>query len=157
MARIKRVLSILLFAVGVLVVFAGLNGAVGFSTVGILSSATAIAALLYSGAVWFGGAASAGPPASETILVYDRSLRLVSGGRRGQMLSTCFPASVRGQLESRCLEALAGSGSRFSFGAGEARQDLDAVPVRSADGMIVYGLLITTAENTHDTPNHANV
>jgi hypothetical protein len=146
MGSVRPALSIVLLVAGVIFVFAGLNAAVGFSAVGIVSSIGAIAALLYSGAVWFGGRGP-DPPGPEKVFVYDQSLKLASGSRRGQAVSSCFPASVRAELESRCLDALAGHGARFSCASGSDHLAFDAVPVRSADGRIVYGLLITAAEN----------
>ena len=157
MAPVRRALSIVLLASGVILVFAGVNVAVGFSVAGVLSSAAAVAALLYSGAVWFGPRPAGGPPTPETVFVYDRLLNLVSGSRRGASLTSCFPVSVRADLENRCLAALAGTGARFSCGSGSARFDFDAVPVRSADGMIVYGLLIASAESAQPAINPAAV
>ena len=51
----RRVASAILFVGGVAVIFFGLSSALGFSVTGLVASAAAIAALLYAGAVWFGG------------------------------------------------------------------------------------------------------
>ena len=155
MAQAKRILSLLLLATGVLLVFAGVTAAVGFSLSGIIASAAAIAALLYSGAVWFGGSQRSDPERLETVFVYDRSLLVASGARRGYPITSCFPASVRADLEARCRAALAGDGARFSCTNGTARVDFDAVPVRTADGVIVYGLLMTAEKSAPPVVNAA--
>jgi hypothetical protein len=157
MAYAKRALSIVLLAAGVVLVFAGLNLAVGFSPIGVISSAAAVAALLYSGAVWFGSAPPAESQAQETIFVYDRSLRIASGMRRGHPITSCVPAGMRADVEARCVAALSGASARFSCANGMSNVDFDAVPVRAADGMIVYGLLITAAKNAQPAINAAGV
>jgi hypothetical protein len=151
MSRAKRAISLCLLAAGVLLVFTGVNTAVGFSAIGVVSSAAAVAALLYSGAVWFGAPARHHPPGVDSIVVFDRSLRVAAGALRGVRLTACFPPAARTALEARCREALAGNGARFSCGSGRERLEFDAVPVRAADGTIVYGLLLSDVRITSTT------
>jgi hypothetical protein len=148
MSRAKRAISLCLLAAGVILVFAGVNSAVGFSAIGVIASAAAVAALLYSGAVWFGTADRRQPPGRDSIFVFDRTLRVAHGALRGAHLTACFPPPARAALEARCREALAGTGARFSYEAGGERLDFDAVPVRAADGTIVYGLLMSDVRIT---------
>ena len=148
MIRAKRALSLALLAAGILLVFSGVISAVGFSTLGVVSSAAAVAALLYSGAVWFGSPPRRDPPFRDPVVVFDRSLRVASGALRGVPVASCFPAPARADLEAHCRAALAGNRAHFSCASGEERLDFDAVPVRSADGHIVYGLLMRDVKIT---------
>ncbi len=153
----KRAISLLLLIAGVVLVFSGLNAAVGFSTLGVLSSAAAVAALLYSGAVWFTAPPPNDPPGADPILVFDRSLRVASGARRGVHVAACFPPPVRAAVEAHCREALAGNRAQFSCAAGRERLDFDAVPVRTAEGIVVYGLLMRDEKITSAAPGAAGV
>ena len=56
--RTKRLLSSLLMAAGIVLVFYGFNAALGFTIVGMFASLAAITALLYAGGVLFGSAAA---------------------------------------------------------------------------------------------------
>lgn len=145
MSRLGRPLSLVCLAGGVILVFFGLSTAVGFSAGGVFASAAAIAALMYSGAVWFG----APPPSSchgrDRVYVFDRSLREVCGPRRGQPVSAAFPIADRATLEGECWAALAGEGARFTCGAGPSKSQFDVLPVRTIDGAISYGILIDVA------------
>lgn len=142
MPHVRRTVSVVLFAAGVILVFFGLNAAVGLSAAGIFASAAAVITLLYSGAVWFGSRPSA-PPAIDCVIVFDRSLREACGVRRGQPITASFPVAERAALEDECWAALAGEGGRFS--AGDGRSQFDVLPVRTADGAITYGILIDVA------------
>jgi hypothetical protein len=148
MSRVTRALSLVLLAAGSVFVFAGLNLAIGWSTFGIISTAAVVAALLYTGAVWFGSPVRPDAPALDTVVVFDQTLRVASGALRGVTLTSCFPPSVRKDLETHCTAALGGVGARFSCVAGGERLQFDAVPVRAADGRIVYGLLMSDVKVT---------
>ena len=70
MTDIKRLASSVLLGLGVLLVFFGLNAALGFTRGGAIASLAVIGALLYSGAVWFAPPRAAGsqrlpPPSSR--------------------------------------------------------------------------------------------
>src|SRR5687767_3266282 len=104
----KRVLSIALLVTGVVLVFAGLTRSVGVSVLGITASLAAVIALLYSGAIWFGGRAADTSVTPETIFVFDRTLRLVSGSNRGVPLTACLPVAWSADLERQCAAALSG-------------------------------------------------
>ena len=156
MSRVTRALSLILLAAGVVFVFAGVNLAVGWSTIGVVSSTAAVAALLYSGAIWFGSPARRDPPALDTVVVFDRSLRVASGALRGTSLTSCFPSSVRADMEAHCVAALGGVAARFTCASGTERLHFDAVPVRASDGTIVYGLLMGGVKLTSPAENPAS-
>ena len=148
MSRVTRALSLVLLAAGIIFVFAGFNLAIGWSTLGVITTAAVVAALLYTGAIWFGSPVPRDPPALDTVVVFDQSLRVASGALRGVALTSCFPPSVRGELETHCAAAFGGVGARFSCVSDGQRLQFDAVPVRAADGRIVYGLLMADVKVT---------
>jgi hypothetical protein len=141
-----RLVSTALLALGVLMVFAGLTRAFGFTLVGIVATIAAIAALLYVGGVWFGAPAAAPPAAAAAtpLLVFDRDRRVVSGPTVGQPLSLQFPEILRAEIEQRCRMALAGTATRFPCLHNGRMVVFDAIPVRTADGTIVYGILLSS-------------
>ena len=157
MSRVSRALSLVLLAAGVIFVFTGVNLAVGWSAIGVVATTAAVAALLYSGAIWFGSPARRDPPSLEHIVVFDRSLRVASGALRGVNLTACLPSSIRADVETHCVAALGGEGARFSCGSGSDRRQFDAVPVRAADGSIVYGLLMSDVKVTSPSGSAAPV
>ena len=61
-----RMLSNVLFLGGLALVFVGITSAIGVSVAGVLATAAAVAALLYAGAVWFGGAVASKKTPSAT-------------------------------------------------------------------------------------------
>ena len=133
-----RIGSYVLLAGGVLLVFAGLASALGFSASGMVASGAAIAALLYAGGVWFGPA----PRADVSVVLYTPQLTVAAGPLSGRGLVDLFPAASRREIEAHCRAALAGESQRF---AGAEGQTFEASPVRSAEGAIVYGVLIAGA------------
>src|SRR4051794_37189707 len=132
-----RVGSFVLLAGGVVLVFAGLTSALGMSWSGIVASAAAIAALLYAGGVWFGGRG-----ADASVLLFTPRLTVAAGPLAGRTLVDLFPAGSRSQIESHCRAALSGQSQRFVCGDAQA---FEAAPVRSADGTVLYGILISGA------------
>ena len=52
--RTKRLISSLLMAAGIVLVFYGFNSALGFTVIGMIASVAAIVSLLYAGGVLFG-------------------------------------------------------------------------------------------------------
>ena len=143
MGLVKRVVSSLLLASGIVLVFAGLSNALGFSPTGILASVAAIAALLYAGGVWFGGSpAQLTTPGADTVLVFDRLLQIVSGPGTGTSLLAQFPAPIRPELEMRCRMALAGQHTHFSCEHAGARMSFDISPVQSISGIVLYGIVV---------------
>lgn len=145
MSRLGRPFSLICLAGGVILVFFGLSTSLGFSAGGVIASAAAIAALMYSGAVWFGAQPPSSCPDRDRVVVFDRSLREVCGPRRGQLVSAAFPIADRATLEGECWAALAGEGARFTCGPGESKSQFDVLPVRTIDGAISYGILIDVA------------
>jgi hypothetical protein len=142
---VKRLASSVLLAGGIVFVFAGLSAALGSTAAGMMASIAAIAALLYAGATWFGSApqslASAG--GLETVLVFDRSLRIAAGGTPGTPLLSHFPEPLRPDLETACRLALRGEHTHFDCDHRGARIFFDISPVQSISGMVLYGVLIT--------------
>jgi hypothetical protein len=133
----NRVGSSVLLAGGVVLVFAGLTSALGFSTASAVASAAAIVALLYAGGVWFGAAART----DLSVVLFTPQLTVAAGPLAGRALPDQFPHAARQEIESRCRAALTGASQRFDGGG----QSFEAAPVRSAEGAIVYGILISGA------------
>jgi hypothetical protein len=130
--------SVLLVGGGVLV-FGGLSAALGFSMPGIVASVAAIVALLYAGGVWFGGA----PHVDPSVVLFTRSLTVAAGPLAGRRVADLFPDAMRRTIEAQCREAVEGRASQFSCGKGAGEQAFEASPVRGADGLVAYGLLLS--------------
>ncbi len=144
MGRLKRVFSSVLLASGIVMVFAGLTLALGFSAVGIVTSVVMIAALLYAGGLWFGGApVRAAASASEVVIVFDRALKVMAGPAAGTSLLMQFPEVLRPEIEMRCRLALRGEHTHFECEYGRARIAFDIAPVQSIQGVVLYGILIS--------------
>src|SRR6188768_2507608 len=122
--------SSVLLAGGVVLVFAGLSSALGFSLPGIFASCAAIAALLYAGAVWFGDTRRADP----SVVLFTRALTVASGPLAGRPLTDMFPSAMRSELDARCRDALAGTASHFTCGSGAGRVSFSVTPVRDPAG-----------------------
>ena len=135
--KTHRLGSYVLLAGGVLLVFAGLTTALGFSTSGIVASGAAIAALLYAGAVWFGASARA----DTSVLVFTPQLIVAVGPLSGRPLLELFPPGDRSSIDAQCRAAIDGRSNHFSA----AGQTFDAAPMRGADGGVVYGILVAGA------------
>src|SRR6266545_2643411 len=140
MPLVKRALSSVLLACGIVLVFAGLSTALGFTPAGLLASVAAIAALLYAGGVWFGGAPpQLTTPGADTVIVFDRLLHVVTGPATGGALLSQFPAPIRPELEMRCRLALRGEHTHFSCEHAGARIAFDISPVQSINGIVIAG------------------
>jgi hypothetical protein len=144
MGVLKRVASSVLLAGGIVFVFTGLSAALGFTAAGLVASIAAIAALLYAGGTWFGGAPATFAPAggSETVIVFDRSLRIAAGATPGTPLLSHFPEPLRPEIEMACRLALRGEHAHFECDHAGARIHFDVSPVQSIIGMVLYGVLI---------------
>jgi len=145
-----RVGSTVLLAGGVFLVFGGISSALGFSTSGIVASLAAVAALLYAGGVWFGAA----PHADPSIVVFTSELTVAGGLLSGRPVADLFEDGMRGDIESACRDALDGRPSRFSSGKGSARRAFEAAPVRGADGLVIYGVLLSGAGAGSTDPSY---
>ena len=55
-----------------------------------------------------------------------------------------FPEMLRAEIEQRCAVALAGTSTRFPCLHNGRMMVFDAVPVRTADGAVIYGILLST-------------
>lgn len=128
--------STVLLAGGVFMVFAGLSSALGFSLSGMIASTAAIAALLYAGGVWFGDA----PHVDPAVVLFTPALVIASGPLAGRPVADIYPETIRREIEARCRAALAGQASHFSC---EPGHEFQATPVRSADGAVIFGLLLS--------------
>lgn len=128
--------STVLLAGGIVLVFAGLSAAQGFSMAGMIASTAVIAALLYAGGVWF----AEGPRADPAMVLFTPALVIASGPLAGRPVAEMYPETVRREIESRCRAALAGQAAHFSCGAAG---EFHATPVRSADGAVIFGLLLS--------------
>jgi hypothetical protein len=145
MPTAKRVVSALLLICGVVLVFTGLSTALGFTVFGVLASIAAITALLYAGAVWFGGTPVVPVPAgAESIIVFDRSLRVASGREPGLSILLQFPERLRPEIEMRCRAALLGEHSHFECEHAGARISFVVAPVQ-VNEIVLYGALISGA------------
>jgi hypothetical protein len=152
MANLRSVLAFVLLLVGVTLVFLGLTRALGFTPLGVLVSIVAIAALLFTGGVWFGIAAPRSHVTSATgegsAILFDVHSRLVSGPGAGQPVASRFPEANRLEVERHCATVLAGRGARFPCICDGKPVVFEALPVRSADGAIVYGLFVPAGVRT---------
>jgi hypothetical protein len=144
MRLMKRAVSSVLLASGIVLVFAGLSTALAFTPGGMIASVAAIAALLYAGGVWFGGPpAQLTTPGADTVIVFDRLLHVVAGPATGTSLLAQFPPPIRPELEMRCRMALRGEHTHFSCEHAGARISFDIAPVQSINGLVLYGVVIT--------------
>ncbi len=144
MGPARRITSSILLASGVVLVFIGLSRAMGFNAPAFVICIVAIAALLYAGGAWFGGAAAPIATAgSEVVIVFDRSLKVAAGRDPGTSLLLHFPEPLRPEIEMRCRLALRGEHTHFQCEHAGARLAFDIGPVQSVQGVVVYGVLIS--------------
>lgn len=137
--RANRVASTVLLAGGVFLVFAGLSRALGLSVGGVVASTAAIVALLYAGGVWFGESSHQ----DLSLVLFTRELTVASGPAHGKRVSSLFANRIEGEIEARCREALDGHACRFTAASDGARHTIEVAPVRTAEGLIVYGVLLS--------------
>ena len=74
--------------------------------------------------------------------------RLVSGPHAGQPVASRFPEAVRPEVERHCATVLAGRPARFPCICDGKPVVFEALPVRSADGAVLYGLLVATGSSS---------
>jgi hypothetical protein len=141
MAQRHQIVATVLLLAGVGLVFAGMSSALNFSLPGIVATLATIAGLLYAGGVWFGNVA----PGDPSVLIFDRRLIIVSGGHPGRPIGDLFPLSVRRDVEQRCRDAFDGRSTRFSTPGDADRRRFEVAPIRTADGFIAYGILLSGA------------
>jgi len=138
MAQRQQILATALLMAGVGLVFAGMTSAMHFTPAGIVAAMATIAGLLYAGGVWFGGSASG----DASIVIFDRRLIALSGSHPGRPVSDMFPLHLRRDVEQRCREAFDGRSTRFSIADGGR---FEVAPIRTANGLIAYGILLSGA------------
>ena len=130
-----RVGSFVLLGGGIVLVFAGLASALGYTAAGMAASGAAIIALLYAGGVWFGTT----PAADPDVILFTRQLETATGPCSGQSIVQQFPSETRASIEQHCRGALEGRAARFTCGT----MAFAVSPVRSPEGAVIYGLLLT--------------
>jgi len=128
--------SLVALAAGIILVFAGLNSALGFSITGVIASSAAIVGLLYAGGVWFGGAPAR--PDRQSVL-FTHGLTIATGPASGRPIAELFAEPARAVIEEHCRLALEGRATRFTVAA----DVFAATPVRCPEGAVVYGLLLS--------------
>ena len=132
-----RVGSFVLLGGGLVLVFAGLASALGFSWGGMVASVAAIVALLYAGGVWFAAPAAA----DASVVIFTHTLTVASGPHAGCPIAELYPHVNPRALEEECRKALVGHASRFAIGG----SPFAVSPMRSQEGAVIYGILITGA------------
>lgn len=143
MNHVNRALSSVLLACGIALVFFGLTAALGFTPGSVIAGVAAIAALLYAGGVWFGGApAQFSAPGADTVIVFDRHLRIAGGRAAGVPILSRFPEPIRPELEMRCQLALQGEHTWFSCEHEGKRISFDISPVQAISGVVLYGVVV---------------
>ena len=143
MSNVKRALSSVLLACGIALVFFGLTAALGFTSGAMIAGVAAIAALLYAGGVWFGGPPSQfSAPGADTVIVFDRLLRIAGGPLAGSSILSQFPEPIRPELEMRCQMALRGDHTCFACEHAGARISFDISPVQTVSGVVLYGVVV---------------
>ena len=140
----KRALSSLLLAGGIVAILAGLISAFGVTVNGVVASIALVAALLYAGSLWFGGASTTmAAPGAEVVIVFDRLLTITAGPNPGTAVMTQFPEALRSEIEMRCRLALGGEHTHFECEHAGARLAFDISPIQSIQGVVMYGALIS--------------
>jgi len=139
MAHRHKIVSTVLLLAGVGLVFAGMSSAFHFSLPGIVAVLASIGGLLYAGGVWFANIV----PDEPSVVLFDRHLIIVSGGQPGRPIGDLFPLSVRRDVEQRCREAFDGRSTRFSIPGHAGRGRFEVAPIRIADGLVAYGILLS--------------
>ena len=125
-------------------VLAGLSAALGSTIVGAVVSTALVAALLYAGAVWFGGGSvNLAAPGADVVIVFDRALKITAGPAPGSLVVTQFPEALRSEIEMRCRLALRGEHTHFECEHAGTRRAFDISPIQSVQGVVVYGVLIS--------------
>jgi hypothetical protein len=141
MAQRHQIVATMLLLAGVGLVFTGMSSALNFSLPGIIAAVATIAGLLYAGGVWFGGAM----PGEASALIFDRRLIIVGGSHAGRPIGDLFPLAVRRDVEQGCHDAFDGPSTRFSIPGETERRRFEVAPIRTADGRVAYGILLSGA------------
>ena len=68
----------------------------------------------------------------------------MSGAGRGESLSAPLPEAIRADVNQRCAAALGGIPGRVACDYQGRTVVFEFLPVRSATGTVVYGLLVTS-------------
>ena len=146
MSPVNQILSSVLLASGIVFAVASLTAAPAVPVPVLLAGVAVIAALLYSSSGWFGASPPAPAPAGvETVIVFDRDLRVIAGPGTGGLVLSRFPSVLQPEIEVRCRAALRGESARFVCDAGEARLVIETAPLASVTGVVLYGTLIISA------------
>lgn len=146
MRHVQRFVSAALLMLGVALVFLGLTRSLGFTALGVIASVAAIAALLYTGGVWFGGpgprrAVSAAAHV-EGPMLFDARGRLVAGPAAGHPLASQFPESLRLEIERHCAAVFGGRTARLPCTRDGQSLVFDVLPIQDAAGTVIYGIVV---------------
>lgn len=133
MSAARRLVSSLLLGSGIVLVFAGINTALGFSAAGIVASLVVIAGLLYAGSVW--GAAPVMP--SGAVLTFDHGLRLADG----RPLLSRFPSAQHDEIRAKAIATLAGARASLVIDG----KPFSMSPIVSDSGAVLYGAIVETS------------
>lgn len=134
----------MLLAAGIVTILSGLTAAFGFTLIGFLAGTALVIALLYAGALWFGGAGSRiAAPGADVVIVFDRSLKVTAGPAPGTSVMTHFPDTLQSEIETRCRLALRGEHTHFECEHEGTRLAFDIAPIQSIQGVVMYGVLIS--------------
>ena len=137
MPAARRLTSSFLLAGGIVLVFAGINAALGFSVPGIVASVAAIAGLLYAGAAW----GSPSPRNAERVLVFDRHLQLTTG----EPLLTRFPEGQRDEVRAKATATLAGARASILLDG----RPMMMAPITADGGAVLYGAIVESSAQAH--------
>lgn len=143
MLSVKRLASSSLLALGIVLVFVGMSASLGFTAGGMLASVAAIVALLYAGGIWFGSPTVVAPAGTDTVIVFDRALRVAAGAAPGEPLLAQFPEPLQAEIGARCRAALRGESTHFLCEHAGRQLQFDVAPIQTASGAVSYGVLIS--------------
>jgi hypothetical protein len=142
MLRARRLVSSILFAAVVVLIFAGASTTLGTSAPAMLASTVAVTALLYTWGLWFAAGRAGDEP---SILVFNHTLMISGGPLAGKPVVSQFPIWMRSEIRTRCEAAIAGEYSRFTCADGLRARTFDAAPITNGDRRVVCGVLIEGA------------
>ena len=152
MPNVQRFASVTLLVLGVALVFLGLTRSLGVTPLGVIASVAAIAALLYTGGVWFGSSASQpvarAPRAATDPMLFDTRGRLIAGPAAGHPVASQFPESLRLEIERHCEAVFTGRTARFPCTRDGQALVFDVLPIHDAAGTVIYGIVVPLGKGT---------
>ena len=131
-------LPIGLLTAGAVLVFAGMTRSVGFSFAGITAPRSSRSCI---GCCFFGTYAAPHVGKRDTIFVFDRTFRLVTG-HEGLPIRAVLPSRSPSDHDARCTAVFGGKSERFEYAVTSQRVQADLVSVCDADGTVQFGMVI---------------